>query len=463
MNELHPFDRNIREKLNDLEVPYGESDWDQFEEKMEQDETVSATDFDKAAADRLSRMEAPYDPYNWDLMAKRIDVAFSFRHWLHRNHVPELVLMILLGFTLIQFFQWESLRQRFAPDAKKQETPVPPQPNTNKPIAATASANPACVGNFDLCYIPEVCAKVEIAQAGQADLTPLAWLPEEPISPVIPEVPVFSAASGFRPLSPLPSLSHTLSGAKLPQLEQYAKGSAMAGISALKRFLVRPTRWYVGAYGGMDYNVIQAPVDEVFQTQGYLTDSVGQRAGVLLAMEKGKWQFQTGAAYTKVAYRPILPEQQYGNFDYLVVESFDEIGFHFLQAPFEIRRNFLPETSRWDIYAFGGIQANVILHAAYGIEKTEILSSRGMEQDLSAQSRLNEKTFPDGILDGDRFFQNAYLSFSGGVGVERSISSRYKIFAEPVYARPFFGHQIGPNDDRIHRFTVQMGIKLQVK
>lgn len=457
MNDLHPFDRNIREKLNDLEAPYRESGWEQLEEKMDQEESVSAPDFDQTAADRLRRMEAPYDPSSWDLMAKRIDVAFSFRHWLHRNHVPELALMILLGFTLIQFFQWESLRQRFAPDTEKLETPV--RPSVGKAIAAAASANPA----ISLCYIPEVCARLELAPTSQTDLSPLAWLPEEPISPVIPEAPVFSAASGFGPLSPLPSLSHTLSEAKLPQLEQYAKGSAMAGISALKRFLIRPTRWYVGAYGGMDYNVILAPVDEVFQTEGYLTDSIGQRAGVVLAMEKGKWQFQTGAAYTKVAYRPILPVQQYGNFDYLVVESFDEIRFHFLQAPFEIRRNFLPEDSPWDIYAFGGIQANVILHAAYGIEKTEILSSRGMEQDLSAQSRLNEKTFPDGILEGDRFFQNAYLSFSGGVGVERSISSRYKIFAEPVYARPFFGHQIGPNDDRIHRFTVQMGIKLQVK
>ena len=483
-NELNPFDRRIKDKLENHSVPYEESHWDQLEQQLEQDldpaagdalvlsrmadwevpyeadtwgrmeallehEDAVASDFDRRAAERLHRMEAPYESANWDLMAQKIDEAFSFRHWLHRYHVPELVLMVLLVFTLVQYLQWGHLPERFVNPPAPQEKMEPPAPVK---VAPTPPAVAFVLPQNTL--------------GGTQGI-------ESPATSSIPPAPPIAsvkAVSGVQlstrqPLLLLSSPSYSLAGSVWPQLEPFAQGSALAGIDAFKQFVKRPFRVYVGAFAGADYNFIHAPMDEVFKTQGYWTDSVGYHAGLLFSMERKKWAFQTGLTYADVAYQPFVPVQQYGSFDYLVVESFDQIQYRFLQIPIQIRRGFLPNSSKWDVYVLGGVEANLILDAYYDIQKTEIFSSRssGAMEDVSGKSKLNEKHFPEGVLNGDSFFHNTYLSFSAGLGVERTFSTRYLLFAEPIYALPFAGNDIGPNEDRIHRISLRMGVKYRLK
>jgi len=486
-NELTPVDRAIREKLKTLEVPYEKSHWEAFEERLsketgpstadaaeallfsrlgemevpydpgnwalmekrlEQEEAITDEQFDRNTAERMRRMEAPYDPNHWELMARQIDEAFSFRHWLHRYHVPELVLMILFCFTLFQFFQREERHGPFAPNPARQTAPAdmpgPPPAIIPQPVPA-----PAPIAEARPSPPP---AALSVLTPDESQATGFARVESVP-------------ASRFQAMYLLPAASRPVAREVMPNLEKYARGSTLAGLKAFRQFLVKPTRLYVGAFSSVDYNFIQAPADEVFQTEGYQTDSTGWSAGMALAVGKGKWQFQTGAAYSKVAYKPILPVQQYGNFDFLVVESFDKINYHFLQAPFQVRRNFLSDRSDWNVYAFGGVLANVVLDANYYINRTEIFTSRTTStfEDVAGQSRLNDKLFPEGILNGDSFFNNIFLSVSAGVGVERVISPRHRIFFEPRYAHPFFGNVIGPNDDRIHQFSLQLGARMQIK
>ncbi|MCB9284778.1 MAG: hypothetical protein H6563_11940 [Lewinellaceae bacterium] len=482
-NELNPFDRRIKDKLENLSVPYEESHWDQLEQQLEQNpnpaagdalilsrmadwevpfeadtwnrmeelldhEDAVAADFDRLAAERLHRMEAPYESGNWDLMAQKIDEAFSFRHWLHRNHVPELVLMILLVFTLVQYLQWGHLPDRFVNPRAPQENSEP-----SAPVKVTP-APPAVASVLDR----------------KEDGVPETVIPAASSIPPVP--PIASAVirsetslSGTHSMLLLSAPSYFPNGMTWPSLEPLAKGSALAGIDAFKQFVKRPVRLYVGAFSGADFNFIHAPMDEVFKTQGYWTDSVGYHAGLFFSMERKKWAFQTGLTYSAVAYQPNVPVQQYGSFDYLVVESFDRIQYQFMQIPLQIRRGFLPKSSKWDVYALGGVEANLILDADYDIQKTEIFSSRssGAVEDVSEKSKLNKKQFPEGVLNGDSFFHNVYLSFSAGFGVERSLSNRYQLFAEPIYAVPFAGNDIGPNEDRIHRFSLRLGVKYRIK
>lgn len=438
-SEKDPFDKIIQEKLNDFDASSGLPDWDRMEELLEQDESSAASDFDRMAAEKLRRMEPPYDPGHWDMMARRIDEAFSIRHWMHRYHVPELALMILFFFTLIQYLNRMPDQSGFAPVPKPAAVPVMPVQTPQRPQAAADIPPPASD------VVSPVVASVQVVEP-LASITPLAVVVSQD-EPPQPRFLINGVMPGLPGLKPLP------------------QGAGLTAIASLPKRAAGGSNWYVGAYSGLDYNAVYSPMDDVFQTDSYWTDSLGYRAGVLVSWEHKKWGVQSGITFANVAYQPLLPEQQYGNFEHLVVEKFEEISYQFLQIPLEVRRSFLPERSRWDVYLLGGVEANLIVDALYDIDKTEVISSRSVlpEPNLAEQSKLGEKTFPEGIFNGGRFFHNTYLSFSVGMGVERTMFDRWKLFAEPVFSRPFPGHEVRPNEDQIHQFSLRVGAKYRVK
>lgn len=435
-SEKDQFDKIIQEKLSDLEAPHSAPDWDRMEELLDEEE------FDRVAADKLRRVEPAYDPGSWDLMARRIDEAFSFRHWLHRNHVPELALMILLGFTLIQYFVLDV------------STPQPPP-------AGEIERKISPVGEMERGISPAGEIGREISPAGEMEgETP----PAPPQASVVPEA---SVAPRAVIAAAAPSLIHTsfFPEGEIPDLEPFAHGSALAGIEAFKAIVRKPARMYLSLYSGSDFALVHTPADEAFGTSGYWEDTLAYAAGLSFTLEGRKWSLLTGLNYSRVAYRPLVPVQMYGTFDYLVVESFEGIQNQFLNIPLQLRRGFLPIRSGWDVYLLAGMEANLLLDGRYQISREVIESSRSMapEPNAAELSLLSEKTFPKGLLNGGNLGDNAYLSFSGGFGIERKIGDRLQVFAESVYSRPFFGHHIGPNMDQIHRVSMRIGGKVRIK
>lgn len=450
-SEKDQFDKIIQEKLSDLEAPHSAPDWDRMEELLDEEE------FDRVAANKLRRVEPSYDPGSWDLMARRIDEAFSFRHWLHRNHVPELALMILLGFTLIQYFS----------------TPQPPPAGENERVAAPAReigrGNPPAVEKNSRAVAPSAWEVFQAPEISTPQPPPAGEIgrgipPAPPQASVIPQTLVAPQAAIAAAAPSLLQPAFFPEG-KIPNLEPLSQGSALAGIEAFKAIVRKPARMYLSLYSGSDYTLVHTPADEVFGTTDYWEDTVAYAAGLSFTLEGRKWSLLTGLNYSQVAYSPAVPVQMYGTFDYLVIESFEGIQYQFLNIPLQLRRGFLPTRSGWDVYLLAGMEANLVLDSRYQISREVIESSRSMEPEPNAAelSLLSEKTFPKGLLNNGNLGDNAYLSFSGGFGIERKIGDRLQVFAESAYSRPFFGHHIGPNMDQIHRVSVRIGGKVRIK
>jgi hypothetical protein len=443
-SEKDQFDKIIQEKLSDLEAPQSAPDWDRMEELLDEEE------FDRVAADKLRRVEPSYDPGNWDLMARRIDEAFSFRHWLHRNHVPELALMILLGFTLIQYVVLDVSTSQ-PPPAGEMRREISPAGENSRAAAPSA---------WEVFQGPEQ-STPQLPPAG------VIGRGNPPVPPQASAVPQTSVAPQAAIAAEARSLLHPsfFPKGKIPKLEPLAQGSALAGIEAFKAIVRKPVRMYLSLYSGSDFALVHTPADEVFGTPGYWEDTMAYAAGLSFTLEGRKWSLLTGLNYSQVAYSPAVPVQMYGTFDYLVIESFEGIQYQFLNIPLQLRRGFLPTRSGWDVYLLAGMEANLLLDGRYQINREVIESSRSMEPEPNAAelSLLSEKTFPKGLLNDGNLGDNAYLSFSGGLGIERKIGDRLQVFAESVYSRPFFGHHIGPNMDQIHRVSVRIGGKVRIK
>ena len=229
-----------------------------------------------------------------------------------------------------------------------------------------------------------------------------------------------------------------------------------------------------GMFTGYNWNVIRTPLDPVFGTESVWIDSTGFSYGVAMALRSGLWEFELGGAYQTKSYRPSVPVQQYGTFDVLVVETFHRIHLDILEIPLTVRRHLLPNKPQWDLYVQGGIAANLIMKPIYEIRRKELFAGPtpsipvraedvSKVNDVTNQSQLNRKEFSIGLLDGGALGNNSFYSLTMGFGVERALTSRWNVFLQPgFYLQIPTTTGFGPNQDRFHHFSLQLGARANI-
>lgn len=227
-------------------------------------------------------------------------------------------------------------------------------------------------------------------------------------------------------------------------------------------------------YSGYNWNLIRTPLDPVFGTESVWIDSTGFSTGVAVALRRGLWEFELGGAYQTKSYRPSVPVQQYGTFDVLVVETFHRIHLDILEIPLTVRRHLLPNKPQWDFYVQGGIAANLIMKPIYEIRRKELFAGptpsvpvRAEDLDkvnnVANQSQLYRKEFSIGVVDGGALGNNSFYSLTMGFGVERALTSRWHVFLQPgFYLQLPTTTGFGPNQDRFHHFSLQLGARANI-
>ena len=115
------FDRLIKKSMKNLkdDMP---SDWSSMEQKlnMKSDSELSPEIediyLDGVAYDHLKNLNVPYEPANWDKMSARLDKEYTYRRKVAFTKAMEVLVVMLLLWTGINFF----------PNKKAITTPTPP-------------------------------------------------------------------------------------------------------------------------------------------------------------------------------------------------------------------------------------------------------------------------------------------------------------------------------------------------
>ena len=105
------------------------------------------------------------------------------------------------------------------------------------------------------------------------------------------------------------------------------------------------------------------------------------------------------------------------------------------------------------------------MNADYGIKDVIVMGRPTLDNNRSnTESRLDEKPFIKGLFHGDKIVDDYFISAGFGFGIEKDIFKHTSFYLQPSYQRQILSKNIGigPNKDKIHTSSIQVGLKFKL-
>ena len=234
---------------------------------------------------------------------------------------------------------------------------------------------------------------------------------------------------------------------------------------------------YVSLAIGPKVNLVNSPFDPVYQIDPYNTLNTNFNISAKVHKEIGPLELYAGLGYSKTSYEPLIIEETYkGQNQQFKKASLENIGFNTLNVPVGVKYNILDQDN-YQLYASAGVNVNIIAQADYEVydknittgtgSRTESTSSfkpalNSSNPEISQRALLSQKEFKNGILNGGSIRDNLYATASVGIGLIKNVTERTSIFIEPKYSHFISSQGLGPNLDKVHAVSVDLGIRYQL-
>ncbi|RMD73244.1 MAG: hypothetical protein D6818_05030, partial [Bacteroidetes bacterium] len=468
-------DELIADKLRRLEQQPGlaQPDWDAFAEMLDAAETSDADAFDEAVRGKLSGMH-PDDRPDWPRMDRMIDERLTLGGHLRRYRVPEVVVALLFLFTFFPYVQlwtpgtdWWRLPVSWFDDetAGPANAGMPPPARTaaQKPLATIPEHLPVTVPGLSANATHEALPARPAPSA--ADRIGAPARPVVGVTPPARRIEEKVRLATAAPSSPL-DRDDLLASLETAMSNLQAEGTLEAALPLVGAATRKHVR--LALVTATDVNFVVSPYDPVFGTPSDTTLAVGYGGGLMVAVQRNRWEWETGLLYTFKRYTPNTPRQLLGSLEYLVEENFDGIQLDILQVPLHVRHNIWWHPN-WSFWMHAGASAHLVLNPYYDIRHREVTpllatipSSEKDPGEVLEQSRLREKEFPIGLLQGGSLHDNSWLTLNLGLGVERHFTDRLSLMAQPAIQYDLTTRGFGPNADRLHALSLWMGLRWRV-
>ncbi len=236
-------------------------------------------------------------------------------------------------------------------------------------------------------------------------------------------------------------------------------------------------RYVLSLWASRDINMINTPFDKIYSIASYQKEALNYSFGANISRKRGKIDVSTGVEYAKRTYQPKPFTEKYGTADtYYFESSLNKISYDIVSVPLKIKYDFL-SNNKWNAYLMAGAALSMIVDAKYEIWE-EIIHESPSDFSLSQSNspRLESKNFIKGIGNFDSnistlenkngifsssFNDNYFASLTFGIGIEKKLSPLSSIYIEPSYQRHVLSSDIGigPNKDKIHTSSLQLGFR----
>lgn len=470
------FDAVVTDKITQP-TTFPLSNWDSIADALDIAEAADA-DFDKKIYASLQNLQASPPPNYWQRLVNRLNADFALREKLYRYKLIEATLMILL---LLNCYQHLPSNYIFVPTSTEQATPIQQvtnpvdqktlngkAPSPTKIAPNTNKVNPTKVAQPKRPLI----AKTVTAQQ-EVNTTPL-------ISQGLTSMDIYRNYSLTQPVSVLPLVMEQRSGLSISvsEMNQHLTLHTETGNSIINTVpSLRPNfveSQYITPLGCKDCKYTKVParlrlglVANVASTNAYVSGGdildinafsekgFGYGIGGSLGFKYGKWEVETGLMYAAKQYDPNIVDTPKPN---AKRTHFQTVHLQALHIPVNLRYNYaVLGKGRWHLYVQPGAALNVILRAEYDLAEVSSIS-RSKVNDVTT-TRISQIDFNNGLLGGGGFKNNRFLSISMGAGVERYISPKWSIFAQPDFHFHFSGNSIGTTEDRINTLSISFGAR----
>ncbi len=489
LSEEPILDKIVFGKLEELEAPLSAGSWALMQQMIEADEAAEVIEseaaIDNTVQEKIGNIRAPYRQQHWQLMAHRLEQELQLRYSLYSYKIAEVALMTLLLLAIARFVP-EIEKTHSGPVVSNAAYPTRREPviseNKNQVsdliISADDQSNKAlrpASNTSDLAL--KGGGQVPGGDNGgfgtaSADSRNLSLLPAGNLKNI--EYEDNAEIGKSRKLSTalqmpesefgLTSLATKIGQVK-PDYTWETPRIALPLPSQKKelRFSILSTT---------DINYVFTPsaklsvFDTLIATSSDTTAAGGYGAGILVSWKKEKWEVQTGGIYSFKRYIPNTPVFLFKTVNYYIREDFHGIQLDLLQVPLNVQYHFV-DNGNWRFYGLGGISNHFVASSVYEIERTRLPNFAYMSPIPSMpeddRSIRQEKEFPDGLVDGGSLKNNYFLTANIGLGVERYITPRWSVFAQPNYQHYLLSEGIGANKDKFYTFSIYLGTKFGLR
>ncbi len=507
MKRNKEFDRSIREKMENLAPGFNADSWDKLQHQLDSEDAQS--EWDEQFSKRLRQIERPYNRASWQALAERLDLEEMWLNSIYSAKAKELLFMALVFWSVIQFLPIAPQHIALQAPLQNRETRLLPA-NTGDKMVSPEDIN-ASIGAA-IIHPPAKTSSAESfkpvqEQAEQVSTTGTYLLPSFVTTPLLNGY--LNTNGSFitfgDPLSSESYASETpgnnlqtdyLRGVQAPVFPEENEAPAQiaevslipsknlarllpegewVGEKALLQHPVPRKKFVrIGMMGASDYNrIITPPVrvnTEIVSLDRY---ALGYSGGITIGFESGRWEVETGFIYTAKRYYPLQVLYVEGSLkDGIFGSGIKQTEFDIMQVPLNFRYNFLSR-NRWRIYGLVGASVHIVAQANYyvaDIEDFETATFRPPPSDGSraGQERpqvvVTQQAQSQGWLEGGGLLENSYAGLNVGAGIERYMSPRWSLFAQPTYYHSllYANKGLGPVNDRIHTMSLFMGVKVRL-
>jgi hypothetical protein len=471
--EAKKFDETIREKADGMVAPpFQAAHWERLARALD-DATAAPTapvddTLDQDIAAKLGQLRAPgSSEQTWPILETRLLEHERLRRRVLMYKSAELVLLLLL---LLNVAHWYP---RLKPVPQREVLPYAQHSDAadSAPVVAllpvdTRAAFPVLPSIADkkaFAAVPNNSGGgvVPPALASQPKTAPIAALDAlevrksagvKPVELVLPADNIHPMEVPSHAVIALPAIA-SLQFLTEPELEEE---EAVFEVPPSRR---RPML-NIAMLGGADNNRVMTPPNYQFRLKGFDRYTTGYGGGILLGLEYGRMELGSGLIYSAKQYQPLPVIFVKGsNQKGFVANSLESIQLNLVNLPVYLRYDAIRK-DKWRAYVSGGASLQIALGANYFISPPITLPAAG--QTPVVEGELEKPA--GGWFEGGSFRENSYITANIGLGLERFVSERWSVFAQPTYHQSigYFANGLGPNLDRIHTLSLWTGIRVRV-
>jgi hypothetical protein len=460
------FDHVLRSKIAGMSAPNESAGWDTFRHKLhteQQSLPESAMVFDDLVREKVVKQHQAGLQGNWFAFLSRFHLILRRERQLMTAKVLEFISVILLLLVINKDF----VLVHISTDAccMPGSVSVTEQPGLEPGLVAASEVSSVAE------LVSAAAQEIKVQPKEQelfSEASPLetAFLPGVNTTAIkmtsLNSVPV-STDKGMvsTEVSPLPTTAFR--EFSLPKRQP-------AG--SITRYKPRPFIT-LSMLGSTDINRIMTPVtkenDDIIPSSDRLV--LGYSGGFNIGIGRGRIALESGLIYTAKQYqaRPVIYVT--GNTtDGFHGEGLTDMEMNMVSIPVQVKYDVVSRFL-WNVYGVAGTSLMVSLENNYAIaDQDAFISSQfnpapgGNQGPVTKSTALQNRNFTGGLLQGGSFRDNSFVTLNLGIGLERKFLDGWSWFVQPAYQHSvvYFSRGLGPEQDRIHTFSVFSGIKLRL-
>lgn len=496
------FDDIIKEKLESLSTSETEGAWDLFKEKWDNDSyltppnTINPSDQDAELDAKIKKdmqgLRMPFNSKHWIILKEQLELEALFKKKLF---VAKSVELIILAFLVMGILNLWPIQQDYhhipmydiamvasvpvsKESAEKHETlekaklahytALKEQIYTSTKELVGKMVAPIHVTDYD----SATKETIDVNRTKEKHPSIKSNLPANSNQTIIPFINDLQngneRAEGVVPFLDQKQLQPmaVLSPSALEQIETPTRPLGFPDI-VLKNKALDKENTYISFALGPKVNLVNSPFDPVYEFDPYNTITTNFNISAKIQKEIGPIEVYTGLGYTNTSYVPKLVDEIYEPLErQFNVAKLENIQFKTFNIPVGLKYNII-ESDKYEVYTTAGIDLNVIADSEYTIQDQPVgrfqpLAPPSPKNTVNEKAKLSQKEFNKGILAGGSLKDNLYASASVGFGLNWKVSDNSGLFIEPRYSHYVSSNGIGPNADKVHGVSIDLGFRYQI-